>query len=117
MNTAWIYPDDGPIVIADMTDAKGLRKILIVRGLNVINNGSIISMDDARGRKIKRRFGERVRQLRKQKGLSQEALALICELDRTYIGGVERGERNISLINIYKIAAAFGVPAKDLLDA
>ena len=45
-------------------------------------------------------FGERVRASRKRKGLSQEALALACELDRTYVGGVERGERNISLINI-----------------
>jgi transcriptional regulator with XRE-family HTH domain len=63
---------------------------------------------------IQKEFGERVRELRKQKGLSQEALALACDLDRTYIGGVERGERNISLINIYKIAEALGVNAKDL---
>ena len=55
---------------------------------------------------IKRAFGERVRDVRKDRGLSQEALALACALDRTYIGGVERGERNISLINIYTIAKA-----------
>jgi transcriptional regulator with XRE-family HTH domain len=51
------------------------------------------------------------------KGLSQESLALASGLDRTYVGGVERGERNISVINIYKIAAALGVPAKELLNA
>jgi transcriptional regulator with XRE-family HTH domain len=66
---------------------------------------------------IQKQFGQRVRELRKQKALSQEALALACDLDRTYIGGVERGERNISLLNIHKIAEALGVPAKDLLDA
>lgn len=60
------------------------------------------------------RFGERVRELRKEKGLSQEALALASDLDRTYIGGVERGERNISLINIYKIAGALGVTVREL---
>ena len=63
---------------------------------------------------IQQHFGERVRELRKEKGLSQEALALACELDRTYIGGVERGERNISLLNIQKIADALGVSAKEL---
>lgn len=63
---------------------------------------------------IKAAFGQRVRKLRAEKGLSQEALALACELDRTYIGGIERGERNVSLINIQKIAAALGVPVKEL---
>jgi transcriptional regulator with XRE-family HTH domain len=63
---------------------------------------------------LQKRFGERLRELRKDKGFSQEALALACDLDRTYIGGVERGERNISLINIYKIAKALGVDAKEL---
>jgi len=63
---------------------------------------------------IQRRFGERVRALRKEKRLSQEALAFACDLDRTYIGGVERGERNISLINIYKIVEALGIGAKEL---
>jgi transcriptional regulator with XRE-family HTH domain len=65
---------------------------------------------------VQKHFGERVRELRKQKGLSQESLALACGLDRTYIGGVERGERNISLINIYKIAEALGINAKELFD-
>ncbi len=60
-------------------------------------------------------FGERVRVLRQARGLSQEALALAAGLDRTYIGGVERGERNISLLNIQKIAQAFGVSPADLL--
>lgn len=67
-----------------------------------------------RDTQIQKRFGERVRELRKQKGLSQEALAFTCDLDRTYIGGVERGERNISLINIHRIARALDVKAKDL---
>lgn len=64
---------------------------------------------------IQKQFGERVRELRKLKGLSQESLALACGLDRTYIGSVERGERNISLINIYKIAGALRVNAWELL--
>lgn len=66
-------------------------------------------------RQIKARFGHNVRQARLTRGLSQEALALSCGLDRTYIGGVERGERNISLLNIMKISAALSVPASSLL--
>ena len=54
-------------------------------------------------------FGEAVRGIRKQRGISQESLALMCGLDRTYISGIERGTRNPSLTNILKIAAALGV--------
>ena len=59
-------------------------------------------------------FGRRVRELRTERKLSQEALALACDLDRTYIGGIERGERNVSLVNIQKIASALGVPLREL---
>ena len=65
---------------------------------------------------IKIVFGRRVRTLRRRKGLSQEQLALRCGLDRTYVGGVERGERNISIVNIEKIARAIGLTLKDLFD-
>ena len=64
---------------------------------------------------IQQHFGERVRELRKEKGLSQEALALACDLDRTYIGGVERGERNVSLVNIHRLARALAIAPRDLL--
>lgn len=72
-------------------------------------------MTEGNDRKTKRDFGVRVRHYRKAKNLSQEGLAEACGLDRTYIGGVERGERNISLINIYKISDALGVSPKDII--
>ena len=61
-------------------------------------------------------FGQRIRYLRHQKGWSQEQLAFVSELDRTYIGGVERGERNISLLNIIKIAKALEIHPKELFN-
>ena len=74
-------------------------------------------MSSARDSSIQNQFGERLRSLRLAKGLSQEALAHKCDLDRTYIGSVERGERNISLINIHIIATALGVPVAELFSA
>lgn len=60
-------------------------------------------------------FGARVRKLRERLNLSQEALAHQAGLHRTYMGSVERGERNISLDNIYKLAEALDVEARELL--
>jgi transcriptional regulator with XRE-family HTH domain len=54
-------------------------------------------------------FGQAVRGIRRERGLSQEGLALECGLDRTYLSGIERGVRNPSLSNVFKIAAALGV--------
>lgn len=61
-------------------------------------------------------FGQRVRELRNLKKMSQEELADAAGLDRTYIGSVERGKRNISLMNILKIAQALGVKPSLLLE-
>lgn len=63
---------------------------------------------------IKRKFGIKVRQMRLEKGFSQETFADRCGLHRTYIGAVERGERNISIENIEKIAKALEVPISSL---
>jgi transcriptional regulator with XRE-family HTH domain len=62
---------------------------------------------------IKATFGKRLRELREAKGMTQEALAHEADLDRTYISSVERGERNISLENIERLALALGVKIKD----
>jgi transcriptional regulator with XRE-family HTH domain len=59
-------------------------------------------------------FGDALRESRNRLGLSQEELADRAGLDRTYLGGIERGERNVSLINIYAIAAALGEPVEML---
>ncbi|AII58864.1 DNA-binding protein [Dehalococcoides mccartyi CG4] len=63
---------------------------------------------------IEQRFGERIRDLRKKAGVSQEELADRAGVHRTYLGGIERGERNPSLKNIYAIARALKVPVSDL---
>lgn len=62
------------------------------------------------------RFGKKVQFLRNKQKISQEKLADLSELDRTYISSVERGQRNISILNIIKIAGALGVTASSLLE-
>jgi len=61
-------------------------------------------------------FGNRVRQLRKAKNISQEELAEKAGLHRTYIGMIERAEKNITLLNIEKLALALNVAVKDLFN-
>lgn len=58
---------------------------------------------------IKKRLGENLREIRKQKGWSQEKLAFECELDRTYISGIERGIRNPTIVILDKIAKILDV--------
>lgn len=62
-------------------------------------------------------FGIRLRELRQAQGYSQESFALTVELDRTYIGGIERGERNPGLKTILRIAEALQVPVAELFSA
>lgn len=66
-------------------------------------------------RDVLKRFGVRVRELRAAKGFSQESFAAHCGLDRTYVGGIERGERNLALRNIEAIAKALDVTMSDLM--
>jgi len=61
-------------------------------------------------------FGNQVRNLRQARGVSQEELAFISNLHRTYISDIERGTRNISLDNINKIAVALNISLKSLFD-
>ncbi len=61
------------------------------------------------------KFGERVREIRKEKELSQEELAHKADLHRTYIGMIERAEKNITLVNIEKIANALEVEIANLI--
>lgn len=70
-------------------------------------------MDDPKDRLLKA-FGNRVRDERVAKGLSQESLAALCGLHRTYVGTVERGERNPALFNIARIANALGTTVSNL---
>ena len=60
-------------------------------------------------------FGRAIKQLRVVRGISQEQLGYDSGLHRTYVGGIERGERNPSLANIIRIAEALGVPASELM--
>ena len=62
-----------------------------------------------------KKVGLNIRQARNEKGMSQESLALAADLDRSYVGGVERGERNIAIVNLKKIADALKIQVSELL--
>jgi transcriptional regulator with XRE-family HTH domain len=63
----------------------------------------------------RKRFGDRLAALRKARGLSQERLSLESGIARSYLGGVERGKRNIALLNICRLADALGVNVAELM--
>lgn len=71
-------------------------------------------MEKAELHAIRKQFGNRVRELRKARGYSQESFAHECDIHRTYMGDVERGERNIALDNIVKISGALGIELSEL---
>lgn len=60
-------------------------------------------------------FGKRVREVRRNKGVSQEKLAELAGIDRSYMGNIERGEKNITLKKVYEICEALGVDINDLV--
>ena len=66
---------------------------------------------------IQQKYGIKVKKFRINKGWSQEKLALNADLDRTYIPSIEKGERNVSIVVIEKIAIALGVDIKDFFDS
>jgi len=65
---------------------------------------------------VRKKFGKHLRALRKLTGMSQEDLGFKANVHRTYVGSIERGEQNVSLDNIYKLAKALKVPMKELFD-
>ena len=73
-------------------------------------NSDIRLMED-----IKIRFGRRLRELRLEKGWSQETLANLADIDRTYIPGIESGKRNLSIVVIEKLSSVFKMEISDLL--
>lgn len=61
-------------------------------------------------------FGKAVRELRKERGLSQEAFADLAGIDRSYMGHIERGEKNVTLTKIYQLSDALGVTVVELFN-
>jgi len=62
---------------------------------------------------VKEKIGQRIKELREAQGMSQKDLSYAADLDRSYIASVENGQRNISIVNIEKIATALGVTIKE----
>lgn len=90
--------------------------LLIVCRLKVVNrDDSPVPTNSAKNLRARRALGTAIKRMRGQKGLSQEALAAACGLHRTYVGGIERGERNVSIDNIERISIALGCSVAELL--
>ncbi len=92
--------------------------VLIVRGHMIIDNVKSHPMNKKRSPKrdvYLKKVGRTIREARKAKGMSQESLSLASGLDRSYVGGVERGERNIAVVNLKRIADGLERPVCELL--
>lgn len=83
---------------------------IFVRGLIVLKSGSLAAMDED----SLHRLGQRLRDRRKARGWTQEELATHAGIDRSYIGGVERGRRNLTFTVLCQIALALGSDVADL---
>lgn len=93
--------------------------VLIVRGHMISENVKSHSMNKKRSPKrdvYLKKVGRTIREARKAKNMSQESLSLASGLDRSYVGSVERGERNISIVNLKEIADALKVSLSELLE-
>lgn len=75
-----------------------------------MTNNITLLADEQNDLEFRKAFGKRIKFLRQQKDITQERLGFLAQLDRTYIGGLERGERNITLGNIKRIADALQIP-------
>lgn len=84
--------------------------------LHTMNSFTIHVLKQMSKKKVLIEFGERVRDLRKEKELSQEELSFKANLHRTYIGMIERAEKNITLTNIEKLAKALGIEIKEFFN-
>ncbi len=74
-----------------------------------------MSFQGVEPKKIKQVVGQRIRALRMKRGWSQEELGFESGLHRNYVGGIERGERNVAVVNLARLAKALGVRPRDLL--
>jgi transcriptional regulator with XRE-family HTH domain len=73
-------------------------------------------MHDDPSTQVTRAFGSHLRDLRRARGFSQEALAHEAGMDRSYVGGVERGTRNVSLVNLHRLASALDLTLSQLFE-
>ena len=87
---------------------------IVCRLIVIITIKSWTNMEIKMDKSILKFFGKKIRTIRLEQKLSQEELAYKAELHRTYIGMIERGEKNISLLNIEKVAKALGVKIQEL---
>ncbi len=65
---------------------------------------------------VRYKIGQRIKELREQKNMSQKDLAYLADMDRSYIAGIESGQRNVSIINIEKISNALNITLKELFE-